>query len=448
MAEENGKTADDVELDDEAKELKLREIKAKSRKAIAEAEQPVGESKGRTGTVDTGEKGGASLVSVMAAERLSEAAASIAQKVAAATRDGWILIVEDRAVAENDVVYTEVTARLAAFETAFDKALESKNAVMDTLAVPLAAIVGFAQLGADLIAMFKADYKVSGRDVTVNRVALVAEVARNLLAKNRKVVLSGFGVVEQSKVLATFTRIAKKRYALDRWAAQEKNERVDPKLREIESTSAYMSELRTAKVKALGEGKTKEAESLGSEMKQAEETLKGLLTDPNLARARADISAASTLVAGFDSYAVALTTVPQGAKYAPIHAAALREQLRREFGVDSTDAKSKGALKLRAYVLYLEVTSAGGDTVTRSGAVFTDAKSAFLGAVQGTYLLASADGEMVASGAVTKFGGMTYELGKSFDDVIPAESNGHGVGTGKEPTRDFGRTAEEVQTTT
>lgn len=431
---ETGAKQPDVVLDEEAKQLKLLQTKAEARKAIAEAETatikaaiPEVKPVDVTSSVDLGEKGGASLASVVAAAALSEVAGSIGSTVSSVVRDGMVMIVEDRSVAESDVVYLAVTGRLQQFSTGLSamtdglqprKTSTPYETKIVAAAPGLAVIAGLGGLVANIAGLFKSDLTVRARDVTVSRFALIAEIMQRLIRGSTAVVLPGFAMVEQSAVFRSFNDLLEKRYRLERVIVELENREIQPTNRQIDGLVASITEQRTMRLKALADGKVAEAEQIKKLIDETQRDLNALYEDEKVQNYKANVSAARSLLAAFDAFALSLTSVPTGARYAPLVGAVLREQLRGSPPLpapqheDSTDSKpapgtASGAI---THLLYVEVSSSGADVVTRSGILGWRQKAAFLGAVQASYILASSDGTVMRSGAVTKTAITTFDF--------------------------------------
>jgi hypothetical protein len=115
----------------------------------------------------------------------------------------------------------------------------------------------------------------------------------------------------------------------------------------------------------------------------------------------AALAAAESVLAAYGAFAAAVTAVPDTQRLSPLLAAALRELLH----------KPRKAREPATYVLYVSLSSAGGDVVTKSGAVFSEAESVFIGAVQTTYILADAVGTVLSAGSSGHYAGKVYEYG-------------------------------------
>jgi hypothetical protein len=428
-------TAANVDLDDEAKQLKLLQIKAEARQAIAEADAatvkatlPDLDTKALTSVVDLGEKGGASLATVVAATTLSRVAEKIAALVAAKAAAGRILVVEERSVAESDAVFALVDGRLRLFADAFTEAEEAlkampvpdrsetrepigpKPAVVEGLgslvtglgalaAAPnLAVMGGLGALASGVVSLLRTDLTVGSRDVSVSRLALIAEIVRQL-PTTITTLLPGFGLLEQSEVFKRFNGLLEQRQALERLIVQADYRDLQRRTRRIDWLGTHLADQRALYAKALASDEADTAARILDYIAETERTLAGLEADRDYQTLRAHVATTRTLVAAFDAFVTTVTTVPAGGKYAPLVAAALREQLR-------------GPADRPTHLLYVELSAAGGEAVSRSGFLGWGQRAAFLGAVQATFLLAAADGTIEASGAVTRHGAAQYDFKK------------------------------------
>ena len=118
---------------------------------------------------------------------------------------------------------------------------------------------------------------------------------------------------------------------------------------------------------------------------------------------KADVAAISALMASFDRYLAAASTVPAGQKYSPLVAAAIRDVLHTGIKVDDD------AVPIN-HVLYLEVTGAGGNMITRTGLFASNRKVGPVGAAQGSYILIERTGRVRASDAIGSYPAATFDV--------------------------------------
>jgi hypothetical protein len=416
MAESASQTPE-FELDQEAKDLKVEQSKAESRKAIAEANAatrkavaPAGATAPLAGDVTFDAKSG-SLVSVVAARQLEAAAATIAKRVALTVGEGAaVLLIEDRQIAQDDAVFEEVNARLISLRSEFAAAaaaLVPPPTGTTTAVIPLAVVaaglstaIGLAQLGADLIAMFRTDITVSGRDVSVDRLALFAEVAEELREHGVPTALAGFGLVGKTQTLAKFAELLKVRTELQA-AVGAKQQSISSHQRRIDGLLTRLEAQNAALDKARAEDVEKAAR-IADVVAGIDAELAILEAEPSYRAARVAIDSARDTVTRFDAFAVVVASVAEGSKSSPLVAAALREAVRDGIEIN-------GAKRPITHILHLTVTSAGGDIITKKNR-FASPDSAFLGAVQATYFLGDLQGRIASSGAVTKFGSAQFDF--------------------------------------
>ena len=106
-------------------------------------------------------------------------------------------------------------------------------------------------------------------------------------------------------------------------------------------------------------------------------------------------------MASFDQYLSAASTVPAGQKYAPLVAAAIRDVLHTGIKVGDDEVPIN-------HVLYLEVTGAGDDMITRTGLFSSNRRVGPVGAVQARYILSS-DAAMSAP-ATGRYSAATFDV--------------------------------------
>lgn len=412
------KQAPEFELDQEAKGLKLEQSKAESRKAIADAKAatrkaliPVGTTTPLAGDVTFDEKAG-SLVSVVAARQIESAAATIAERVKVTVGDlAAVLLIEDRQLAQEDAVLAEVTARLTALRADLTSAIAAlipppaagAGAAFIPIAVAAAGLssaIGLAQLGADFLAMFRTDITVSGRDVSIDRLALFAEVAEELRERGVPTALAGFGLVSETQTLTNFAELLQMRTALQA-AVSAKEQAIAAHQRRIDGLLTRVAAQNAALDKARLEDVVKAA-AIADLVSVLEAELAVLEADPSFAAARAAINTARDVITRFDAFALVVASAVEGQKSSPLVAAALREAVRDGIEIN-------GVKRAITHVLHLTVTSAGGDIFTKKNR-FGTPESAFLGAVQATYILGDLQGRIASSGAVSKFGSARFDF--------------------------------------
>ena len=260
--------APEVPLDDEAKRLKLDQMKAESRKAIAEAQQaeltarlPSSDVKPLEGKTEIGE--GVGLVADLLAHAVLDRAAGVirTETQTYVDEDSWVLVVDDRELAGSDWAYSAVAGQLAQERAAIDAALEevSESAEppngtgLESLTVGTALVAAPAMVGAaaSLVGMFRSDYSIESRSVTIGSTPLAAAVTRHLLAAGVKVSVDGFNVLD-SPLDELFLDTRAKRVELERAKAKLNAEAIAPSERVVEDLRADRAAAEAAYQKALG----------------------------------------------------------------------------------------------------------------------------------------------------------------------------------------------------
>ncbi len=208
---------------------------ASSQPAAGSSSQQTAPTSNQASPVATGQTAldptSGSLAGIVALQGLGAAAAEIAGAVSAVIGEtGSALIVEDRALGQSDAPHAEITTRFELFERQFVHALK-------VLAPPSPdgqkpgkredeRFLAAAQAGIDLatsavalltgvIGMFKTDYSVQGRAVTLNYVALAAAVASKLISNGKTVVIDGFLDLHDTPTLKTLNRLLETRGQLE-----------------------------------------------------------------------------------------------------------------------------------------------------------------------------------------------------------------------------------------
>jgi hypothetical protein len=372
-----------------------------------------------TGTTTLDAKSG-SVVGIVALKGLNDAAEAIAGAVEAIVgQNATILLVEDRALAVSDAPHAEITRRFAVFKQRFADAQQAlappappagapAGYQPDAFAVPIpsqAAITaasGIVGLATDVVGMFKSDYSVQGRDVTLGYTALAAAVAQHLNAAGRTIVIDGFTDLRNTTTLTSLDELLDARAKLDALAQQRQALELDRTSAEIDALNARITAATGAYDKAREDGK----DVSGTQALIAELTAQ-LAAKQSAAyvQLKALVAAATALIASFDQYVTAMSAVPSGQNYPPIVAAALRDVLHD--GIQVGDGR-----KTVGFVLYLEVTGAGGDLITRSGLFSSNRKVGVVGALQATYLLIEPAGNVRAANSTGHYATATFNVTK------------------------------------
>jgi hypothetical protein len=407
MAEDDAE-APEVPLDDEARLLLLEQKKAEARKAIVEASTPAVPK--IADSLSLGEKGASSLASVEASRGTKLAAGDIAKAVGAIAGVTTVVLVEDRGVAQNDIALTEVQSRLDGLDTTFSSlesvipAIPAPHAGGTELAPVLAlpAILAIANLASGIFGLFRSDYSVSSRDVTPDKLGLIAEVAAGLSGQSKTVILPGFGLVNESALINKFRALVVRRYELERRIAYLDNGKVLPATQELDALRARLAKLEEAADGYFADGSKDDAWKKAQELiTTVSAKIKEKSADAALSADRSNVATGRSVLTAFDAAATALTT-PPATGYPPLIAAALREKVKML-------AAAKGG---SPHLLFVDVSSAGADAVTRSSGGLNGARAAFIGGVGVTYFLADAEGRLVSSGTFHRVSASIFDFGQ------------------------------------
>lgn len=432
---------DDFPLDDEAKALKLAEKKAASRKALAESEKAIAEAEKATlaarlpsteavkpleGKVEVGEKTGL-VADLLAHSLVGDAATAIVESITGLPTDATVLVTDDRALAKIDWPYEAIsghviqqaealTEALALFEPAQQKRDEAgrkaeeavkEKARADAKFVPglgltlgakvISAAPAAVNALASVIGMFRSDYAITNREVTIGTTPLIAAVAGRL-TEDANVVAGGFGLVEGSEVAGKFWTAWSNRSELERRKVRVSSERIAPADKAL---AAQQQQLKTA-VAAL-EKVMADADSSAEVIKGFADRVENLgreivKLERSVAEDRADVAVADAVLARFDDFAKAVTNTPEGAAYPPLVAAAIQERLRAADGTEIT------------HVLYVGLESAGGETIARRN-LFLFPRLTYIGGVQVSHLLLDVAKKVLTSAGTQSLAGQVkYEL--------------------------------------
>lgn len=406
----------EIELDEEAKALKLEQAKAEARKAIAEAQKatveaqlPTSEVTPPEGKVDVGENVGL-VAEVLARSQLEVAARRIADEVAQeVNRGATLLIVEDRDLVRTDWPYEAIRRELEQHKTAIGRATDALRDGAEAevspeslaLGAPLVAASGLLGAVASVAGMFRTDYSITSRKVEVGTTPLVSALAEvlRLVDDPPKVRIDRFTTLSESPIIDGFWGAYDARVELQRRALPLNHESILPTDRRLTSLRAERKEAETAYTKGLAEGKTPAQlpdlhERLRDLQRQIDESEKATASKRTL------FAVAEAVGARFDAFATAVTTAPKEGGLPPLVAAAVRESLHQS------------GPRVVTHVLYAAVEGSGGETITKKGLFGRSGRVAFLGGCQVSYLLLDLEaGLTVRGGTWPLLARLEYDLG-------------------------------------
>ena len=413
-------------LQQRKKETALRREIAQEEKAIAEAQQaiaeanqaklqaqiPAGEAKPVEGKITTGEKFGyvAELTAYSAIIRKADA---IAQTISSRVpEDARLLIVDSLDFCGPDVQLLQVssqldfwTKELRAQDRQIKNLLDAARAPSPLAAfaaesllpvVPMA--VGALSAAADIIGYFRIDYDIKGQEIELCDTALRARVAQGI--QNHPVYLSRFHRIPSSAVIAAFNQSIEQRGQLNLTMAQLKSAVIDQLTTEIgrnkQKIQTLEAELKKLKSPEDDEEIAEKTTALGQCRKQ--------LSEAEAAKSQHEsaYTRAEALIKGFDEFNKVLTSVPAGKEYSLLANAAIRQYL------DEMQI---------THLLYLTVTSSGGEAITGKG-LFQSGRVAFLGGGVVTYVLADCTGKIIAADAVVGSSYVKFNLGQDRPPAI------------------------------
>jgi len=420
--------SDEVQLDAEAKRLKLEQTKAEARKAIAEAQQatlaaeiPTSDVKPLEGKVELG--AGVGLLAALLAHAVLERGADEIVKalplthVEGKSKGNTVLIVEDRALVESDWPYTMVSSQLEVLsdnlgkaETLLQPPTEKPHApavpaTTEEMLLPAAALAAAPALVgavAGLIGMFKTDYSIASKDVTVGTTPLVAAVAGELLAAGHTVIVDKFTLLaEESPLIKGFRDAREVRNNVYRLVSQLKSEQLDPADHRISTCRTELEAATKAYYDALAKAPATPPKDLETPPKDLETRIGDLRRDlkeaeGDSASARWHVAFAEAAIGAFDTFTTAITSAT-GTGDPPLIAAALREHLHMPKDV--------------THVLYVGLESSGGETITRRSLFGRSGQVAYMGGTQISYMLLDVPNKnLVAAGTTSEAAYLPFDL--------------------------------------
>jgi hypothetical protein len=416
---------DHVPLDGDAKQLKLDQVKAEARKAIAEAEAatlkaqlPETATKGHEGAVELGEKTG--YVAELAAYSLLDHAAARIAKDVPDPLTARILVVEDRNLIASDWQYRLVRDHLDQLADVVGEAValidagvrgaattpheapasDEQDDRKRLLLAPLLAAAPLltaapALIGAvsDIVKMFRTDYSVKARDVTIKPAALVSAVVHELLKAGVSTAVDAFTLLDDSQLLVSFEALRRTRLELEKKSIRFNEAVIAPALSALTAITTELADVRAAYDKAVEKGE----DSHGLEQR-----MNGLAIDVQeraaaLAPNKAIAGQAKVIADAADAFITSVTAAPKDG-YPPIIAAALREPLHGD------------SVARMTHVLFVEVDSAGGEAVTQKHNFGRSGVVSYVAGAQVSHLLLATGGGLVAGRTQSLLVRLRYDL--------------------------------------
>ena len=354
------KSAKEIVLEQKLKEIQLQQKIAEAEQATALANQnrlsaqfPTGQAKPLKGEVTTDANFGY-LAEISAYHAMSQKADEIATGVVACLNGGdKILVVDSLDICAPDVLLLQIKNQIDFWRKKMASQLgqviqEVGQSVTPTVASMAAITVGTAILSslADIAGFFQVDYNIKGRKVEIGNAALHALVAGKICKKTQKV----------DVLLQGFHRIKSSDLVND-----------------FERCTELRGEL---------------AAELAVLTDKLESDLKGNVHAKSIAEQT------KSILRSFDEFNKSATSVPEGGTLSPMAQATIRAHLDEQ---------------RITHVLYLAVSSAGGESITKQW-LWTTPKISFLGAGAYTYVLATCDGKIVAADTIVGTAFARYQL--------------------------------------
>lgn len=390
-------------------EQRKEKVAAEVRKAIADAEKaeadavkaalPASEVKPVEGKVDVGE--GAGLVGQTVAYRLlDQGAAEIATEVAEKLdKNDRVLIVDDRDLTGSDWAYQMVSTQLEKEEQALQAVLNAFGGLTQaedeqgrgrrqfgTAVAAVSAVSTVLGAAASVAGMFKSNYAISARAVTIGPTPLLAALASHF--EGGRATVDGFSL-RDSQILDDFWGVRDKRLEVAEKAVELRAKTLDPADQRIESQRDGLKSARAELDKAIAAGSPTDA--LKQHVRDGEGAVEESVNA--VADERALIELAEAAVERFDAFVAAVTT----GERPPLLAASVRERLHKG------DAKY-------THVLFAAAEGAGAETITRQRN-FGNAEAGFLGGVELAYLLLKLETDAIeAAGTKPLLGHVKYKL--------------------------------------
>ncbi len=407
------------DLQDEVKRLELEQKRAEALKAIAEANRaavaadlPATEATGKEGKATIAD-GAGYYAELVAYGTLGESAASVAGAVKEEVAGKTVILTDKADLSSEAALYDVIELRVGRYQDEFErlkaqfeedgsrKASEDVPEGLRPESLSAAALTVTSLLGAasDIVAFFKVDREIKARTISLSKRALMAEVARVLVAPG----------VGAAKVLLPELTLDGERELLSILEAAQaaKSTEIKPRLRAVERRVAKATEDRDVAKDALA--KLKKDKTPAAKINEAAVRLRRAETA--LDQLTADRTRFEAAVNGFEAFVDALSTAPTGGGKTPLEAVAIVDLMRSD-----SDAR----------LLYLDIPSQGAE-IQVVESVWRSARISYIGGSVVVYFLLDQTGAVLDSGSIPRHGAASF---KGLDGGQTLPQIGIGVGGG------------------
>ncbi len=394
----------------EMNELKLRQVKANTEKAISEANQAaaeadkaaaeasieaikskwsISETEGLKGTITLEDSAGyyAEILAYMA---LDDAAQDIAVKTKDKLKAGDLIILGEVDLTTEKALWNLLNLKL---DLAIDKIEELTITIPqmvemyegESAGIIEGLVAGPAILGAitDIIAFFKTNYTISGRTIALNEKALIATVANHISSQNAdlKILLPEYNLTDTFSIYSKIRQLNKLLEKVIKERDKIEKE-LDDKIGQNSGSLALLIEERNALNTKIDEVPSN-IEDLNNDLLVLENKIYNLKSYERskgkiVGSINKDIEATQELISILTSRTDSTTSL-----------------LGNIATIDFIHRNSA------AKILYLTIASQGGEVET-SEASLSQGRISYLGAVVITYILSDAEGVYYHSGNVQK----------------------------------------------
>ena len=396
-------------------EKQIEELKkdiATAKQNRLKAELPTSDTIPETGQVTIGDKAGY-FATLEAYGTLRTAACRIAS-VLADGGNSKIILTDQTSLAKLKQMRELINTRLGDYDERMQDLLDRFDTMKQSptgLTAQKEAAAGLAAapaiLGglADIAAFFRVNTELKGREIELNKSALLAEIARALSRNNWNVVLADFDTQHSSSLLGTLEAIGAKRTTL----AQRKRldeDRMQPYLDDLKKKRDALKKASAALAKLEGASPRDE-----DAIRQARDSVASLedaiLPLAALEKAWTDLTGETDLVIGaFNEYYKALTE-GTAEKPSPVETLAV---------VDLIDS-AKGAHRL-----HIDIVSDGAEIhVTKS--IWSSGRIHYLGGSVSSFFWFDGDGNYQNSGIIPLWERESFKASRGIENLTDAGGN-------------------------
>ncbi|GAB4114147.1 MAG: hypothetical protein Tsb0027_02330 [Wenzhouxiangellaceae bacterium] len=387
-------------LNQEVARLELEQKRAEALQAIAEANQaalaanlPSTEATGKEGGVTVDNKAGY-YAELMAYSTLTDSAQVIGDHLAEHTNNKTVVVTDQTDLDQQAALWEVIRLRAESFQDEFDKIINDfsengtakQNVELESIGVVAATLTSLLGAASDIMAFFKVDRELKGRETTLSKRALVAEVARHLCSNTNKILLPDLALAGDRALLTQLNgaRDGRKEIATRLQGALKL---VESATKDRDGAKAEWEKLKNDKAPAEQIARAKKA-------LDAENT--------KLTQLNQRVTRFETVITAFDAFFTAVSTASTPGAKSPLETVAVVDLVRSH---EDT------------LLLYLDIPS-GGAEIHITDSVWSSGRLSYIGGSVAVFFLVDQKGKVLAAGSLPRSKAASFKVKKVSDNSL------------------------------